>query len=99
MALDPMSMSDAVDLLLKVEDHEGQKYINEFLAGPDHDIFARNPELVAEIRDAVRDHAAAISTEPAADKVELRRAARAARHRAYRQRQYGRPAVAHVEGS
>jgi hypothetical protein len=39
MALDPMSMSDAVDLLLEVEDHEGQKYINEFLAGPDHDIF------------------------------------------------------------
>lgn len=96
MALDPMSMSDAVDLLLKVEDHEGQKYINEFLAGPDHDIFARNPELVAEIRDAVRDHAAAISTEPAADqadKVERRRAARAARHRAYRQRQYGQGAV------
>jgi hypothetical protein len=93
MALDPMSMSDAVDLLLKVEDHEGQKYINEFLAGPDHDIFARNPELVAEIRDAVRDHAAAISTEPSADKVELRRAARAARHRAYRQRQYGQGAV------
>lgn len=78
MALDPMSMSDAVDLLLKVEDHEGQKYINEFLAGPDHDIFARNPELVAEIRDAVRDHAAAVADQAKPDY-----------QREYRQRQYG----------
>ena len=82
MALDPMSMSDAVDLLLETENYEGQKYIDEFLAGPDHDIFARNPELVAEIRDAVRDHAVAVADQAKPDY-----------QRAYRQRQYGHRAT------
>lgn len=57
----PMSAGEAVDLLLLIEDFDGRKYVNEYLAGPDHDFHASRPWLVAEIREAVRDHDAAMA--------------------------------------
>lgn len=89
MALDPMPTDAAIDLILFVEDFEGRKYVNEFLAGPNHDIYASHPDLISEIRDAVRDHDAAANAAALQAKADQRRASHAAYLRSYRQRQFG----------